>query len=169
MPRKRASALGMITASFTVACGPLVALDADGEPPVPAPNTIDECRLDDTPFDPHAGTVLQGLDADDGWCVRIEREALAARRGTEWRALSLRVRGPGFELGEDDDDALAYGNTHHNCADTVRTPVTESLSVTIDGASVDANVCFSDRPADWALVVEVDGASHVLAPWPAAR
>lgn len=167
MSRTNRSAVLLLSAWLTGACGAPIALEGGPQAPAPQPVAIERCALDDTPFDPHGGGVIQAVDTADGWCVRIEREPLAVRRGTEWRALSLRVHGPGFDLDVHDGAELAYHSAHHNCMDAVSAPAVASLAVTIDGASVDPDVCFSDRTEDWQVVVELDGARQLLAPWPA--
>lgn len=165
MSRTNRFAALWLAACLTGACGTPLALEGENDAPAPAPSAVERCGFDDTPFDPHGGGVIQAVDTNLGWCVRIEREPLAVRRGTEWRALSLRVHGPGFDLEEDDGAELAYASAHHNCMDAVRAPAVASLAVTIDGVSVDPDVCFSDRPADWQVVVELDGTRNLLEPW----
>jgi hypothetical protein len=132
-------------------CAPV---DAPVDQLVDQPAEDDTCAFDDdVVFDPQGGLVLQA--ANDVACARIERAPLAAdaRRGTEWRALSLHVVIDGVTLVH--DDALAYENSHHNCLDAVTSG--DDVRIVIDGAQQGPDVCFLEDASAWRLVLTVLG------------
>jgi hypothetical protein len=81
------------------------------------------------------------------------------RRGSEWRAVSLSIVVDGRAI-EAQGAALAYENSHHNCRDIVRTlddADDDDVMLAIDGVTGDPDVCFSDSPDEWRLVLSVNG------------
>jgi hypothetical protein len=152
----RFAVVALVTSGLSTGCLP---------PPAAAePSTAAACAFDDVAFDPHGGVVVQGASANGETCVRLARASLAdVRRGTEWRAQSLSVVVDGRAI-EWDEGALSYENSHHNCKDVVRS-VDDEVTLTIDGASDDPNVCFDGAPEEWRLLLSVNGAqAEELAP-----
>jgi hypothetical protein len=157
--------LALFATSLCSACGdPGAALPpaGSGSPFGPAA----DCGLEAVPFDPHGGAQLQAVSPDGAACVRLLREPLFVRRGIEWRATLLVVSTAARSAVIDDPARLGYLTSHHNCQDVVvATDGEEPIQLTIDGTAVDPDVCFTDDPAAWRLLLEVGDDSCELVPW----